>query len=168
MIYSVHGKLIHMEANLAVVECGGVGYKCLTTANTLSTLPPLGGEVRLLTWLQVREEGVELFGFAEERELTSFKMLSRFPAWGLRRPCPFSPICRQRSLPCVLRQGTPSYSPAPRELARRPPRELFWNCGTRSPKISCFPKAEKCRLKSVPGQCGGGHQRPCGAGLLPV
>lgn len=54
MIYSVHGKLIHMEANLAVVECGGVGYKCLTTANTLSTLPPLGGEVRLLTWLQVR------------------------------------------------------------------------------------------------------------------
>ena len=75
MIYSVHGKLIHMEANLAVVECGGVGYKCLTTANTLSTLPPLGGEVRLLTWLQVREEGVELFGFAEERELTSFKML---------------------------------------------------------------------------------------------
>ena len=75
MIYSVHGKLIHLEANLAVVECGGVGYKCLTTANTLSTLPPLGGEVRLLTWLQVREDGIELFGFAEERELSSFKML---------------------------------------------------------------------------------------------
>lgn len=75
MIYSVRGKLIHIEANLAVVECGGVGYKCLTTANTLAALPQLGGEARLLTWLQVREDGVELFGFADERELASFKML---------------------------------------------------------------------------------------------
>lgn len=35
MIYSLHGELIHTEPNLAVVECGGVGYACRTTMNTL-------------------------------------------------------------------------------------------------------------------------------------
>ena len=38
MIYSVTGTLIHMDATTAVVECGGVGFKCLTTLNTLKQL----------------------------------------------------------------------------------------------------------------------------------
>ena len=38
MIYSVRGKLIHTENSAAVVECGGVGYLCQTTMNTLKTL----------------------------------------------------------------------------------------------------------------------------------
>ena len=53
MIYSLHGKLIHTEQNLAVVECGGVGYACRTTAYTLSPLKN-GEEVTLLTYMSVR------------------------------------------------------------------------------------------------------------------
>lgn len=74
MIYSVSGKIVHIEANLAVVECGGVGYACRTTANTLSSLR-VGENVRLLTYLHVREDNVELFGFFENAELSAFKML---------------------------------------------------------------------------------------------
>lgn len=74
MIYSVSGKLVHTEADLAVVECGGVGYACKTT---LSTLQKIAGEesVTLLTYLSVREDAVELFGFADSEELRSFKLL---------------------------------------------------------------------------------------------
>ncbi len=74
MIYSVTGKLIHTDAELAVVECGGVGYACRTS---LSTLQKIAGkeEVSLLTYLSVREDGVELFGFADPEELRSFKLL---------------------------------------------------------------------------------------------
>ncbi len=74
MIYSVSGKLIHTEADMAVVECGGVGYACKTT---LSTLQKIAGEdnVTLLTYMSVREDAVELFGFAEAEELRSFKLL---------------------------------------------------------------------------------------------
>ncbi len=74
MIYSVRGKLIHMENSAAVVECGGVGYLCQTTMNTLKTLK-LNSEVTLYTYLNVREDAVDLFGFATQSELATFKTL---------------------------------------------------------------------------------------------
>ena len=75
MIYSVTGTLIHMDATTAVVECGGVGFKCLTTLNTLKQLGPAGGKVTLYTYLNVREDALDLFGFFGETELACFKML---------------------------------------------------------------------------------------------
>lgn len=74
MIYSVRGKLIHTENSAAVVECGGVGYLCQTTMNTLKTLR-LNSEVTLYTYLNVREDAVDLFGFATQNELATFKTL---------------------------------------------------------------------------------------------
>ncbi len=74
MIYSVNGELIAIEQNLAVVECCGVGYACRTTANTISQLKQ-GEKARLYTYLSVREDAVELFGFADFAELNCFKML---------------------------------------------------------------------------------------------
>jgi len=74
MIYSVRGKVIHTEPNLAVIEAGGVGYSCRTTANTLSQIEK-GGETTLFTYLHVREDAVELFGFGGGEELRAFKLL---------------------------------------------------------------------------------------------
>lgn len=74
MLYSVRGKLINIESNAAVVECGGVGYLCQTTMNTLKTLK-LNTEVMLYTYLNVREDAVDLFGFATKAELETFKNL---------------------------------------------------------------------------------------------
>ena len=74
MFYSVRGKLIYMDATAAVVECGGVGYNCQTTMNTLKTLR-LGDEVTLYTHLNVREDAMELFGFSTKTELDTFKTL---------------------------------------------------------------------------------------------
>ena len=75
MLYSVRGTLIHMEANLVVVECGGVGYALRTTANTMSRQPETGNETMLYTYLYVREDAVELFGFSTLSELNCFQML---------------------------------------------------------------------------------------------
>lgn len=74
MIYSLRGKLIHTENSAAVVECGGVGYLCQTTMNTLKSLK-LNSEVMLYTYLNVREDAVDLFGFATQSELATFKTL---------------------------------------------------------------------------------------------
>ena len=74
MIYSLRGKLIHIENGLAVVECAGVGYACRTTSYTLSPLKE-GDDVFLLTYMNVREDAVELFGFGDASELRCFKML---------------------------------------------------------------------------------------------
>ena len=75
MLYSVRGILIHIEQNLVVVECAGVGYSVRTTAHTMSRLPERGKEVMVYTYLHVREDAVELFGFADLNELSCFKML---------------------------------------------------------------------------------------------
>ena len=75
MFYSLTGKLIHTEAYLAVVECGGVGYRCMTSLTTLSCLPPAGERVTLYTHLNVREDALDLFGFYSMNELDAFKKL---------------------------------------------------------------------------------------------
>ncbi|MBR1529534.1 MAG: Holliday junction branch migration protein RuvA [Oscillospiraceae bacterium] len=75
MIYSLHGILIQKEPNLAVIECGGVGYACRTTNTTLSQLGEIGNDVRVYTHMSVREDAVELFGFADKNELNCFQML---------------------------------------------------------------------------------------------
>lgn len=74
MIYSVKGELIHIEQGLAVVECGGVGYACRTTANTLAKIRS-SKEVRLFTYLHLTENAIDLFGFADSAELSCFKQL---------------------------------------------------------------------------------------------
>ncbi len=74
MIYSVRGQYIHSEPGFAVIECGGVGYRCQTTTNTQRNIK-LNGEVTLYTHLNVREDAMELFGFATQTELATFRTL---------------------------------------------------------------------------------------------
>lgn len=74
MIYSVRGKVIATEPELVVVECAGVGYACRTSFNTIQKVTGQD-EVTLFTHLAVRENDVELFGFATREELASFRML---------------------------------------------------------------------------------------------
>ena len=75
MIYSVKGTLTVKELGFAVIECGGVGYGCRTSYNTVAQLGEIGSEVKLYTYLYVREDVVELFGFATLQELSCFKLL---------------------------------------------------------------------------------------------
>lgn len=75
MLYSVRGTLIHREPSLAVVECGGVGYACRTTYATSAALGEIGSEARLYTYLYLREDALELFGFGDMQELNCFKLL---------------------------------------------------------------------------------------------
>lgn len=74
MFYYVKGKAAHLAPNLAVIDCGGVGYACRTTSYTLSALQ-VGQEAKLYTYLNVREDAMELYGFATENERNCFQML---------------------------------------------------------------------------------------------
>lgn len=74
MFYYVSGIVAEIEANLAVIDCGGVGYACATTNYTLSQLKK-GEKAKLYTYLNVKEDGVDLFGFTTQSELYTFKLL---------------------------------------------------------------------------------------------
>ena len=77
MFYYISGKLAHLDP---VVDAGGVGYKLTISGTTHSDMPPYltastPPTVKLFTYMSVREDGVELFGFSKEEELSSFKLL---------------------------------------------------------------------------------------------
>lgn len=74
MFYYLNGTVAHTGPHLAVIDCGGVGYACKTTNYTLSSLKR-GEKAKLFTYLHVREEIFELYGFGSENELNCFQML---------------------------------------------------------------------------------------------
>ena len=79
MFYYINGNLAHLESNMAVLDVGGVGYKLTISGTTYEAMPPRSHSnpptVKLFTYLAVREDDMELFGFATQTELASFKML---------------------------------------------------------------------------------------------
>lgn len=80
MFYYISGKLALLDPSFAVVDAGGVGYKLTISGTTHASMPSYlttsePPTVKLYTYMSVREDGVELFGFSHEDELLSFKML---------------------------------------------------------------------------------------------
>lgn len=77
MIAYIKGILeyIEPEDGIAVVEAGGIGYQIFVSGRDLDLLPGYGEEIRLYTYLQVREDGFSLFGFFTREDQKLFKML---------------------------------------------------------------------------------------------
>ena len=80
MFHYISGKLALLGQGVAVIDAGGVGYKLTISNTTYDAMPPNRSvkeppTVRLYTYMAVREDGIELFGFATETELASFKLL---------------------------------------------------------------------------------------------
>lgn len=74
-----------LEPGIAVVECGGVGYMCSISARTEQKLSVFNGkQVKLFTHLSVREDAMELFGFFDREELSTFKLLISVSGVGAR------------------------------------------------------------------------------------
>ncbi len=80
MFHYISGKLALLEPNLAVLDVHGVGYKLTVSGTTYEAMPPNRSvkeppTVKLYTHLAVREDDIELFGFATETELATFRLL---------------------------------------------------------------------------------------------
>ncbi len=75
MLYNLKGTLTVSDVNFIVVECGGVGFKCFTTLNTVKEIGRIGDKVNVYTHLAVREDSMDLYGFASLSELEAFKLL---------------------------------------------------------------------------------------------
>lgn len=75
MIYSLTGELTYIGDQFLVVECGGVGFKCFTSVATAANAGRIGDQIRLYTYLSVKEDALDLYGFKTENELRAFKLL---------------------------------------------------------------------------------------------
>ena len=75
MIHSLRGKVKSKSATNVVVDVRGVAFYVVLSVPTADRLPKVGEEVEIRTYLKVREDAMELYGFGDEDELTLFKML---------------------------------------------------------------------------------------------
>ena len=82
MFYSLTGTVSHTEPGVAVIDVGGVAFKCLTSMGTLRALPRTGEEATLYTYLNVREDALDLYGFCTQLELNCYKLLTAISGVG--------------------------------------------------------------------------------------
>lgn len=75
MFYSITGRVVHRDTQFVALETGGVAFQCSTTLSTLKTIGEKGSTATLYTYLNVREDALDLFGFATEQEMECFKLL---------------------------------------------------------------------------------------------
>ncbi len=84
MISSLRGKLIFADNQVAIIECSGVGLKCFASLKTLAALPEVGKEAFLHTFLSVREDALDLYGFKSAEELECFKLVTSVNGLGAK------------------------------------------------------------------------------------
>lgn len=75
MIYNLNGKLTYVDPTFIVIECGGVGFKCFASTTTITSISTVGTNVNVLTYMSVKEDSIDLYGFATQEELNAFKLL---------------------------------------------------------------------------------------------
>lgn len=75
MIAFIEGILADITENTIVINCSGLGYELFVPQTLYKILPPIGGRLKLYTYLQVKEDGIALFGFSTKDDLAIFKLL---------------------------------------------------------------------------------------------
>ncbi len=105
MIARLHGTLLETSADGAIVDVQGIGYQVQLSSRTLDALGPVGGEVTLLTELQVREDGWTLFGFGSAGERQSFRHLTSVQGVGGRVALAILSVLAPDDLALAVSQG---------------------------------------------------------------
>jgi len=106
MIYSLKGTLIEKKNNFFVVEVGGgIAFQIKTSFNVLKSLPQIGEKVNLFTYLHVREDALELYGFLNEEELGLFEMLIGVSGIGPRSALGILAVESSEKLKAAISEG---------------------------------------------------------------
>jgi Holliday junction DNA helicase RuvA len=105
MIARLSGILAEINADTAIVDVGGVGYLIHASARTLDVLGPIGGEILILTELQVREDAWTLFGFGSQVERDSFRALTSVQGVGGRLALAILSVLSPDELARAVSQG---------------------------------------------------------------
>jgi Holliday junction DNA helicase RuvA len=105
MIARLTGTLAETSADGAVIDVGGVGYQVLASSRTLEALGPVGGDVLLLTELQVREDAWTLFAFGSPAERASFRALTSVQGVGGRLALAILSVLSPDDLARAVSQG---------------------------------------------------------------
>ena len=104
MIYSLTGDIVYRDASSVAVSCGGVAFRCFTSQVTLAEIGDKHS-VTLYTYLSVKEDALDLFGFYDETELDFFKMLISITGVGPKAAVAILSVLTPDSLALAIASG---------------------------------------------------------------
>ena len=107
MFYYIKGTLVYTDFSSAVIDTGGVAYKMTVSTSTLQQISCLKNDVKLYTYMAVREDAVDLFGFYTLEELSLFKLLITVSGVGPKAALAILSILSPKAAMGVLSAFTP-------------------------------------------------------------
>ena len=107
MIYSVSGKLASTGKNFAVAEVAGIGLKIFVHKRMLTSLPPIGASVKFFTYLNVREDLLDLYGFLSREECDFFQLLTSVSGVGPKSALAILDVAPMKELMAAIKEGRP-------------------------------------------------------------
>ncbi len=107
MLYHIIGKVAAKSDRFAVVDAGGLGLKILMSEGTRAALPAVGHEVKVFSHLHMREDGLELYGFLSEQELSFFELLISVSGVGPKSALAILDVAKLDELSAAIKEGRP-------------------------------------------------------------
>ena len=107
MVHSVSGKITSKSDRFLVIETGGFGLKVATNARNLKDAGQVGGSAKFFTHLQMREDGLDLYGFLSEAELAFFEMLISVSGVGPKSALSIMDVANLDELSAAIKEGRP-------------------------------------------------------------
>jgi Holliday junction DNA helicase RuvA len=107
MIAQIRGRVLDKTEAWAVIEMGGIGFKVFLAPRTMAGLPAAGHEVRLFTYLAVKEDALDLYGFLDDRERSFFEQLISVSGVGPRSALAILSVADVPRLAAAIREGRP-------------------------------------------------------------
>jgi Holliday junction DNA helicase RuvA len=107
MIYSITGTLALKSDRFVVVEAGGLGLKLFMRARSIAALPGVGMHVKLFSHFQVREDGMDLYGFTSEEERGYFELLISVSGVGPKSALSILDVASLDELAAAIKEGRP-------------------------------------------------------------
>lgn len=134
MISYIKGKLVHRGESFIILETGNIGYQIFVSTSMLSKMPDLGKEMKIFTYMNVKEDGISLFGFSSKEEQEMFLKLLTVGGVGPKGALGFlSQLTPQEIIMAILSGDAKTLSKAPgvgRKTAQRVILELKDKCST--------------------------------------
>lgn len=105
MIYSLEGKLIEKRKDFIVLEINGVAFKLFTHSRLIDFLPSVSTKIKLFTYLYVRDNIIELYGFENEEELKFFELLNSISGVGPKSALAILEISQPNDLAAAIKES---------------------------------------------------------------
>ena len=107
MLYSLTGKLTEAGDNFLILEISGIGLKVFTHRRTLSGLPPIDSNLKIFSYLYIREEGSEIYGFLNPQELSFFELLISVSGVGPKSALSVMDVAELKNLLAAIKEERP-------------------------------------------------------------